>query len=151
MELLARRYLRRSAPRPQGACRLGRPAGAAVAPALESSTAATRAEDGTELLDLPAPPARSGDAGARALPADLGRDAAHPRPPVPGPARGAPDADLQLASTPHSFPVFLVDGVVAGTWRFEGGAVTTAPFESLGRADARDVAAEAERVAAFHR
>ena len=35
------------------------------------------------------------------------------------------------ARTPHSFPTFLVDGAVAGTWRFEDGRITLDPFEPL--------------------
>jgi len=52
--------------------------------------------------------------------------------------------------TPHSVPTFLVDGVVAGTWRFEKGRVIVSPFEALAAAVARDVDSEAERLAAFH-
>jgi hypothetical protein len=33
--------------------------------------------------------------------------------------------------TPHSVPTFLVDGAVAGTWRYERGRVETKPFEPL--------------------
>jgi len=52
--------------------------------------------------------------------------------------------------TPHSANTFLVDGVVAGTWRYDKGRLTTAPFEPLGKAAARAVDDEAERLAAFH-
>jgi hypothetical protein len=51
---------------------------------------------------------------------------------------------------PQSVPTFLVDGRVAGTWRWTGTDVATTPFEPL-PAGARDaVAAEAARLAAFH-
>jgi Winged helix DNA-binding domain len=52
--------------------------------------------------------------------------------------------------TPHSFGTFLVDGLVAGTWRYEGGAVVTSAFASLERGVRREVAAEADRLAAWH-
>jgi Winged helix DNA-binding domain len=51
--------------------------------------------------------------------------------------------------TPQSMPAFLVDGRVAGSWRHEDGRVVTTPFEPLSAGAARDVAAEAERLAAF--
>jgi hypothetical protein len=52
--------------------------------------------------------------------------------------------------TPHSFNTFLVDGTVAGTWRFEADAIELEPFRPL-RPDARaELEAEAHRLAAFH-
>lgn len=51
--------------------------------------------------------------------------------------------------TPQSVPTFLVDGRVAGTWRFEGGTVRTTPFSPLRRSVARELADEAARLAAF--
>jgi hypothetical protein len=51
---------------------------------------------------------------------------------------------------PRSVPTFLVDGQVAGTWRYAEGRVVTAPFHDLPAAAHRAVAAEAERLAAFH-
>ena len=51
---------------------------------------------------------------------------------------------------PHSFPTFLVDGAVAGTWRHERGEVRLEPFEPLARAARRELEDEAERLAAFH-
>jgi hypothetical protein len=52
--------------------------------------------------------------------------------------------------TPHSVPTFLVDGTVAGTWRYEQGRVRLAPFEPLPRATQRELEAEAVALAAFH-
>ena len=75
-------------------------------------------------------------AGAGPLPADVGRDAARPRPPRADPARGAPPEDLPRRN-PHSMPTFLVDGAVAGTWKHRDGRIELAPFEPL---DARDAA-----------
>lgn len=52
--------------------------------------------------------------------------------------------------TPHSVPTFLVDGAVAGTWRYEGGRVEIKPFEPLPKAARREVEEEAKRLEAFH-
>lgn len=51
---------------------------------------------------------------------------------------------------PHSVSTFLVDGAVAGTWRYEGGRVRVDPFEPLAASDRRDLKEEAEGLAAFH-
>jgi hypothetical protein len=53
--------------------------------------------------------------------------------------------------TPHSVPTFLVDGVVAGSWRYEGGKVEVSPFEPLTRSVKKAVDVEAKRLADFHR
>ena len=50
---------------------------------------------------------------------------------------------------PHGVSTFLVDGAVAGAWRFEGGRVVVEPFVRLDAADRRAVEAEAQRLAAF--
>jgi hypothetical protein len=52
--------------------------------------------------------------------------------------------------TPHSFNTFLVDGQVAGTWRFEDGRIELAPLRELTAAERRGLDDEAERLAAFH-
>src|SRR5438132_619440 len=51
--------------------------------------------------------------------------------------------------TPHSKPTFLVDGAVAGSWRYEGGGIKLEPFEPLPRRVREEVEAEAGRLAAF--
>jgi hypothetical protein len=51
---------------------------------------------------------------------------------------------------PRSVPTFLVDGQVAGTWRYEDGRVVTSPFHDLPAAAHRALDAEGERLAAFH-
>ena len=53
--------------------------------------------------------------------------------------------------TPHSVPTFLVDGRVAGTWRYEGGRVLVKPFEPLPEAARLEVEEEAKRLGAFHK
>jgi hypothetical protein len=52
--------------------------------------------------------------------------------------------------TPHSVPTFLVDGQVAGTWRFERGRVRVEPFERPPRSVRSAIDHEAERLRAFH-
>jgi Winged helix DNA-binding domain len=54
-------------------------------------------------------------------------------------------------SMPQSVPTFLVDGQVAGTWRYIDGAVRCDPFRELDAATRRELDAEAERLAGFHR
>jgi hypothetical protein len=51
---------------------------------------------------------------------------------------------------PQSIGTFLVDGQVAGTWRCEGGRVTTTSFAPLPRSVRREVDEEARVLAAFH-
>ena len=52
--------------------------------------------------------------------------------------------------TPHSFDTFLVDGAVAGTWRFEDGRIVLDPFHGLDARRRRELEEEAERLTAFH-
>jgi hypothetical protein len=51
---------------------------------------------------------------------------------------------------PHSSPVFLVDGAVAGTWRHRDGRIELDPFAPLDASARRALAEEGERLAAFH-
>jgi uncharacterized protein YcaQ len=48
--------------------------------------------------------------------------------------------------TPHSFHTFLVDGQVAGTWRFEGDRIHVEPYDRLSPTVARTVRDEADRL-----
>lgn len=51
---------------------------------------------------------------------------------------------------PQSVGTFLVDGAVAGTWRYADGRVLWEAFERLDRQIVREVDEEAEQLAAFH-
>ena len=57
---------------------------------------------------------------------------------------------LFSSKMPPSYPTFLVDGSVAGTWRYEKGRVELKPFKRLSRDARRELDDEAERLAAFH-
>jgi hypothetical protein len=149
LEHLLRRYLGGFGP-----ARLADAAAWAGVPVTKLRPAAERVElrrfrdeAGKELLDLPRAP--------------------RPDPETPAPVRFLPTWDATLlvharrtqilpekyrprVKTPHSVPTFLVDGQVAGTWRYEDGRVRVEPFHKLGRAVMEELKDEAERLAAFH-
>jgi hypothetical protein len=54
------------------------------------------------------------------------------------------------ARTPQSMPTFLVDGRVAGSWRYDKGKVKLQPFERLDAAARRELQAEADRLVELH-
>ena len=109
-----------------------------------------RDESGGELIDLPRAPL--------------------PDPETPAPVRFLPVWDATLLAharrtqilpeqyrsrvfstkTPQSVATFLVDGRVAGTWKYERGRVVVEPFERLPSDVRREVDDEAERLADFH-
>jgi hypothetical protein len=109
-----------------------------------------RDRDGAELLDLPRAPL--------------------PDPSTPAPVRFLPTWDANLLvharraeilpeeyrsgvfsiNNPQSVPTLLVDGAVAGTWRYEDGEVRIEAFAPLPRSARREVREESERVAALH-
>jgi Winged helix DNA-binding domain len=152
LEHLARRYLGGFGP--ASATDIASWAGlkpAAVAPALKRlELRRFRGEDGTELLDLPRAPL--------------------PDPETPAPVRFLPTWDATLlvhtrralilpeehrpkifhTKNPQSVPTFLVDGAVAGSWRYDAGRVKLEPFGRLDAGSRRALAEEAERMAAFH-
>lgn len=106
-------------------------------------------EDGTRLVDVPRAVLPGADAVApvRLLPTWDAILLAHARRSGVLPERYRP---LVFATkTPQSFPTFLVDGAVAGTWRFTDGAVEITPFDPLPVRVRRAVQDEADQVAAF--
>ena len=109
-----------------------------------------RDEEGTELFDLAGAPLP--EEGTPAPPRFLSTwDAnllVHARRTQVLPERHR--ARIFHVRAPNSFPTFLVDGAVAGTWRHERGEVRLEPFEPLDRATRRQVEDEAERLARFH-
>lgn len=149
---LVRRYLRGFGPAPLRdiASFTGVPI-RVIAPVVERlDLRRFRDEGGATLLDVPRAPL--------------------PDPQTPAPVRFLPTWDATLlvharrtgilperyrpvifdTKMPPSYPTFLVDGVVAGTWRYADGEVTTTAFEPLAPAVADEVAAEAARLAIFH-
>ncbi len=152
IEHLARRYLAGFGPASRNdISSWSKVPAAKLAPVLARMTLRRfRDEQGRELLDLPRAPL--------------------PDPETPAPVRFLPTWDATLlvharrtgilpegyrarvfsTKTPHSVGTFLVDGAVAGTWRYEAGRVEITPFERLDRAVQRDLRGEADRLAAFH-
>ena len=109
-----------------------------------------RDEAGGELLDLPRAPLPPADTPApvRFLPTWDAVLLVHVRR-----AGVLPEEHRQRifpTTMPQSIGTFLVDGAVAGTWRYDAGRVRWESFARLDRSSAREVVAEAERLAAFH-
>jgi hypothetical protein len=104
---------------------------------------------GQELVDLPDAPLPGGDAPApvRFLPVWDAALLVHARRTQILPEDLRPRVfSIKL---PHGVSTFLVDGAVAGAWRFEEGRVVFEPFGRLDPADRRALEAEAERLTAF--
>jgi winged helix DNA-binding protein len=123
-----------------------------VAPALERLTLRRfRDEDGGELLDLPRAPLPDPDTPApvRFLPTWDAVLLVHAR--RTGVLREEHRSHIFPTTMPQSVGTFLVDGSVAGTWRFDDGRIRWEPFARLDRATRREVDDEAEQLALFHR
>jgi Winged helix DNA-binding domain len=109
-----------------------------------------RDEQGRELIDLSRGPLPDPDSPApvRFLPTWEATLLVHARRTqiLPEPYRPL----VFNTKTPHSVPTFLVDGSVAGTWRYESGKVRLEPFAPLPRGVRRELEDEAERLAGFH-
>jgi Winged helix DNA-binding domain len=108
-------------------------------------------EKGKELIDLSRAPLPDADTPApvRFLPTWDATLLVHARRTQILPERYRPL--VFNTKTPHSVPTFLIDGAVAGTWRFEAGRIKLQPFEPIPKSVKREVDDEAERLAAFHR
>ncbi|HSB38879.1 MAG TPA: winged helix DNA-binding domain-containing protein [Gaiellaceae bacterium] len=151
-EHLVRRYLGAFGPAPRtdiadwAGIRVG-----ALAGALERlELRRFRDEEGRELLDLPRaplPPAAT-PAPARFLPTWDATLLVHARRTGILPERHR--ERIFHVRNPQSERTFLLDGEVAGTWRYEHGEVRIAPFGRLARGARAELDAEAERLAAFH-
>jgi hypothetical protein len=119
----------------------------ALAPALERIAPE---ELGDGLLDLPGAPRPDPDTPAppRFLPVWDATLLVHAR------RTGVLPEDLRPRvfniRRPHGTPVFLVDGAVAGEWRYEDGRVSVDAWTKLDRSTRRAVDDEAEQLAAFH-
>jgi hypothetical protein len=107
-------------------------------------------EQGKELVDLPRLPLP--DAGTpapvRFLPVWDATLLVHARRTQILPERYRPR--IFNTKTPNSANTFIVDGQVAGTWRYEQGRVRITPFGTLSRVVRKELNEEAERLAAFH-
>jgi Winged helix DNA-binding domain len=107
-------------------------------------------ETGGELVDLPRAPLP--DAETAAPPRFIGTwDAmllAHARRAGVMPERHR--SKVFDPKYPQSTPTFLVDGRVAGSWKFEKGKVKLRPFEKLDPSAKRELAAEGDRLAELH-
>ena len=151
-DLLVMRYLRAFGPASarDAASFTGLPPAEVRAVLARCAVRRFRDEAGGELVDVP--------------------DGPLPDPATPAPVRFLPTWDATLlvharrtqllpeayrsrvfaVSMPRSVPTFLVDGQVAGTWRYADGRIVTTPFHDLPAAARHALAAEGERLAAFH-
>ena len=110
-----------------------------------------RDEGGADLLDLPRAPLPDADTAAppRFLPAWDATLLAHARRTGILPEKYRPR--VFNVKTPQSTATFLVDGIVAGTWRYEKDRIELSPFGALDRSAKRALDDEAERLAMLHR
>jgi hypothetical protein len=109
-----------------------------------------RDEQGGELVDLPRAPLPDADAPAppRFIPVwePMLLVSARRTQVLPEEYRGR----IFNTKTPHSFNTFLVDGQVAGTWRYGKEKVKLEPFAPIPRSAKRELEEEAARLAAWH-
>jgi hypothetical protein len=107
--------------------------------------------DGDELIDVPRAPLPLADTPAppRFLPTWDATLLVHARRSGILPEEHRPK--VFSTKTPQSVPTFLIDGAVAGTWRYDGkGKIDLEPFGRLDRAATRALREEAARLAEFH-
>jgi hypothetical protein len=122
-----------------------------IIPALERMDLRRfRAEDGRELVDvrrLPLPDAEVA-APVRFLPVWDAALLVHAR--RKAVIREEHRPIIFNTKTPQSMPTFMVDGAVAGTWKYESGKVKLTAFDVIPRKWKRDLEEEATALAAFH-
>ncbi len=108
------------------------------------------AEDGSTLYDVPDARLPDPDQAARVtfLPTWDATLLVHARRTQILPERHRPK--IFGTKTPFSFPTFLVDGAVAGTWRHDDGRIELTEFEPLSPSVRKEVERAAEPLAAFH-
>jgi hypothetical protein len=152
LEHLVRRYLTGFAPAaPKEIANWAGVPAQVLAPVIERMRLRRFAsEDGALLVDLPRGtlPDPNTPAPVRFLPAWDATLLVHARRTQILPERYRPR--VFDTKTPHSVPTFIVDGQVAGTWRFEKGAILIEPFARPSKQLRRELDDEAERLAAFH-
>jgi hypothetical protein len=109
-----------------------------------------RTEGGEELLDLPRAPLPDPEhpVGVRLLPTWDATLLVHARRARILPEEHRPK--IFHVRNPHSDAVFLVDGAVAGTWRYRDAKIDLQPFEKLDAATLRELRAQVDRLAGFH-
>ena len=108
------------------------------------------AEDGAELVDLPRLPLPDAATPAppRFLPVWDATTLGHARRAQILPEEHRPK--VFSTKTPQSMPTFLIDGRVAGGWRFEKGRIALDPFEAIPARQRRELEREAKRLAELH-
>jgi hypothetical protein len=152
IELLVRRYLQGFGPaRPKEIADWAGLSSPQVTTALEHlQLRQFRAEDGSELVDLPRLPLPAGDTPvpARFLPTWDATLLVHARRALILPEEYRPV--IFNTKNPQSTPTFLVDGTVAGTWRYDGKRVVVSAFTPIPPAVRREIDDESARLAAFH-
>ena len=110
-----------------------------------------RDENGRELVDLPRAPLPDPDTPAppRFLPVWDATLLVHARRTQILPEEHR--AKVFNVKIPNSVNTFLVDGQVAGTWRYDRDRIRIEPFGRISRTARGELDEEAERLAAFHR
>jgi Winged helix DNA-binding domain len=152
LDHLVRSYLRGFGPaKPSDIASWAGVAATLLQPALERlDLRRFRDEAGKELVDVPRAPLPHADTPApiRFLPHWDANLLVHARRTEILPERFRPR--IFTAKNPFSVGTFLVDGAVAGVWRFEKGRILVEPYERLPRSVRKEVDEESERLAAFH-
>lgn len=152
VDALVRRYLGGFGPAPTAdiASWAGLPVRTIAAALRRVDHVVLEGPGGSTLVDLPGAslPAADQPAPVRFLPTWDAVLLVHARRTQVLPERHRPK--IFSTKTPHSFPTFLVDGAVAGTWRYADGRIELAEFEPLPGRVRRSVEEAAEGLAAFH-